>query len=398
MASDAQIPKLEKEVFMETKKYQAEGASSEELLRMEETRVRKLSSHTVFYLLPVNGYAAVIIFLFHLISAETLLSIGLSIALTIIIHSRTKDDASFDGSTLNWVLLSFAVITPLSAAISMTFSRRDRALATLASVRSTLTELYTAHAVWDWGFKNGEESAGRTKSGVNWLEHSDNTCREILAICDKLSRWLTLPSSTRARHRTLFGKVEAVEISKVANPLFESIIEHFGTLASLCENLKRYGLPPNEATRIRQWERMVLDHVENLRMIKSYRTPQALRSFGRLFSIFVPPFYAPFYAQIAHDVGSLGLAVAFAVLTSIALTALFETVYQMEDPFTDYSILDGIHTRDELVHEFKPNLLVLRRQFFPEAKLWEQCERQRSGISSTHSSSKNLAQLRFLSE
>jgi hypothetical protein len=70
----------------------------------------------------------------------------------------------------------------------------------------------------------------------------------------------------------------------------------------------------------------------------------------------------------------------------------------MEDPFTDYSILDGIHTRDELVHEFKPNLLVLRRQFFPEAKLWEQCERQRSGISSTHSSSKNLAQLRFLSE
>jgi hypothetical protein len=39
--------------------------------------------------------------------------------------------------------------------------------------------------------------------------------------------------------------------------------------------------------------------IENLRMIKNYRTPQTLRSFARLFTTLLPPFFAPTYAQIA---------------------------------------------------------------------------------------------------
>ena len=61
-----------------------------------------------------------------------------------------------------------------------------------------------------------------------------------------------------------------------------------------------------------------------------YRTPQGLRSFGRLFSMLLPPFYAPYYAQLAHDVNSLGIAITFAIFTALALTSLFETISQME--------------------------------------------------------------------
>ena len=60
-------------------------------------------------------------------------------------------------------------------------------------------------------------------------------------------------------------------------------------------------------------------------------TAQGLRSFGRLFSFLLPPFYSPYYAELARNLNSLGVGVTFAVLTSVALTSLFETASQMEE-------------------------------------------------------------------
>ena len=109
------------------------------------------------------------------------------------------------------------------------------------------------------------------------------------------------------------------------------------------------------------------EDIEKLRFLKEYRTPQGLRSFARLFSIFLPPLYAPFYASMASELNSLGTAITFAILTSVALTALFETVTQLEDPFVMSSFLDGIHVRKELVDGLQPELETLRSHFFPSA-------------------------------
>ena len=120
-----------------------------------------------------------------------------------------------------------------------------------------------------------------------------------------------------------------------------------------------------KSNRIRQWERNCLDAIERLRVVKMYRTPQGLRSFGRLFSMLLPPFYAPYYAQLAYDVNSLGVAIAFAIFTALALTSLFETISQMEDPFDQSSILDGVDVQTDLMDGFKPLLIALRSRYFP---------------------------------
>lgn len=104
---------------------------------------------------------------------------------------------------------------------------------------------------------------------------------------------------------------------------------------------------------------------EKLRTVKQYRTPQALRSFARLFSVFLPPFYAPYYGQMAHDLNSLAMAIAFAIVTSVALTSLFESIYQMEDPFIGIIALDGIDVEQELGVQFHQDLLDRRQIFFP---------------------------------
>ena len=83
--------------------------------------------------------------------------------------------------------------------------------------------------------------------------------------------------------------------------------------------------------------------------------------------MFLPPFYVPFYAQMARDVNSLGMAIAFSVLTSVALTSLFESISQMEDPFVGRVALDGIDLHCELQEIFRQVLLDWRVYFFPHA-------------------------------
>jgi hypothetical protein len=104
-------------------------------------------------------------------------------------------------------------------------------------------------------------------------------------------------------------------------------------------------------------------------MIKLYRTPQGLRSFARLFSMILPPFFAPYYAQIAININhSLVIAILFCTLTSIALTSLFETVNQLEDPFDPiYSVLDGINVQFEIVDIVQEQLMTLRQEFYPSS-------------------------------
>ncbi len=79
-----------------------------------------------------------------------------------------------------------------------------------------------------------------------------------------------------------------------------------------------------------------------------YRTPQALRSFGRIFTLILPAFYAPAFAQLAIDLHSITMGILFAILTPLVLTALFETMQIIEDPFVAWVSLDGIDVNEEM--------------------------------------------------
>jgi hypothetical protein len=216
-------------------------------LEHDELQVRHDMKHNWLYLVTLDSYAAFFVFIRHLICIESLISIGLCVGLTIYIYGRVDNNNNFDGNTMNWVLLSFAVITPITSAIRMAFSRRELALTQMATLRATFVELYSAHAIWDWG-----KESGRKKSSVNWLDHSDEVIQQIICICKELTRILTLPSFTRARHKvTYFGKKEAHHSMDVVRRLETSINKRFGRLAELCEIVKYEGLPPNEVSFLR---------------------------------------------------------------------------------------------------------------------------------------------------
>jgi hypothetical protein len=70
---------------------------------------------------------------------------------------------------------------------------------------------------------------------------------------------------------------------------------------------------------------------------------------------------------MARELNSLGMAIAFSVLTSIALTSLFESISQIEDPFVGIITLDGIDVGKELHEVFTLQLLDMRKHHFPSA-------------------------------
>ena len=141
----------------------------------------------------------------------------------------------------------------------------------------------------------------------------------------------------------------------------------------MSEKLKLAGLGASEASRVRQYERWMGDTIENLRMIKTYRTPQTLRSFARLFTTLLPPFFAPQYAELSIGLDSLAFGCIFAAFTALCLNALLEGVEILEDPFVAFVTLDGIDVREEFQVLHYQQLTSARNSIFPdEAKYGSQ--------------------------
>ena len=111
----------------------------------------------------------------------------------------------------------------------------------------------------------------------------------------------------------------------VAFRLFDSLYtQRFIRLTMMTEEIKMAGLSETETSRCRQYERYMGEAVENLRLLKSYRTPEALRTFARIFVVFLPPLYAPSFAQLAYNLNSLGIGIAFAIIASFGLCKLLD--------------------------------------------------------------------------
>ena len=200
----------------------------------------------------------------------------------------------------------------------MAFQRREMALFRISQVRSFSYQLYLAHTTWDW--KNGR---GREQDkSVDWLAHADGVLNQLVGIGDELCRFLTLPTASRGRHRALrSGRDEAARIMEVAYGLFDSSsTRRIAKLTVLAERLKSAGLSATETSRIRQYERYLGEAMENLRIFKMYRTPQALRSFARLFTNILPPLFAPSFAFAALEIGSLTVGILLCIITTLALT------------------------------------------------------------------------------
>ena len=202
------------ELLEGSKKVRYEKYNGDIPLEDDEKYARSKVERRPFVLVIIGYYTALKIFAYYLISLSSLVTIALSVGLTVYWYNRFVNDPTeqLSGSGMDWVLLGFAVITPLSLSVGIGFRRRERALIEIARFRSFAYQLFIAHCVWDWGVP----PEGKASADIDWVEHSDTVLRELISIGDELCRFLSLPTSSRSRHRmTKSGRREAARTAEV---------------------------------------------------------------------------------------------------------------------------------------------------------------------------------------
>lgn len=82
-------------------------------IKEAEREARDKAEKRSFVLFIINISSAIYVFFFYFITLESLLSIFLGVGLTLYFYFTTEGNESWNG-TMNWTLVSFAVVTPMS--------------------------------------------------------------------------------------------------------------------------------------------------------------------------------------------------------------------------------------------------------------------------------------------
>lgn len=339
-------------------------------LRTSETKARNNAESRIWRLFWYDGIAAILVILKHLITIESCVSAILSSITTWILYTYHADwDARGDGEkpqsygkSMSFLILTFFIIMPITTLLRLTYQRRELSLQHICKLKACAMAIYQCHATWTWNYKDGAKQ-------LNRLEHSDDCLQLLIDFGDTITRFLTLPMTGYPRHRELNkGRHEEELTMAAAYSLFETAIGEYGTkLGLLTERMKECGFSASESSRVRQSERMLLEAAEYLREGKLYRTPQSMNALIIVFAVIGPAFYAPMFAQIGHEVGTVWFGVVYAAIISLAITALYEAVKLMEDPFVCYISIDGIDVYEELSIVYYFQLLRARSTIFPDA-------------------------------
>ena len=165
-----------------------------------EATSRTQELHNPVILLFINLYASFKTFAKYLISLSSLLSIALSASCTIYAYYATEEKGdAYDGGSMDWFLLGFAVITPMTMSIGFAFRRREEALKDIARFKSITYQIYLGHSTWSWKMKNADVRTESNEEDKNfYLQHADYVLRLLLECADELFHFLTLPTMSRA--------------------------------------------------------------------------------------------------------------------------------------------------------------------------------------------------------
>ncbi|EEY57876.1 uncharacterized protein PITG_00463 [Phytophthora infestans T30-4] len=269
-------------------------------------------------------YAASKVFAIHLITFEGLFVVLFSVATTSLYYflGESSTGPSF-GANISWTIVSFAVVSPMIMQIRQAFTRREQALDIISESRSLL--------------KLPQDHVQKTKNLLEAL------LRDTMSL-------LIMPTLTRGRHRfTSHGRKLASQFVNPVKQLQLQIVNTIRQLHDQVEIMKACGMPANEASRINQYHWLLQARIEKLQNIKFYRTPQATRSFTRLFILVLPLFYGPYYVYIArgneYQATNFAFCLLLSVATSLLMTGIFNVERTMEDPFAGGG-MDGVHVHE----------------------------------------------------
>eukprot|EP00121_Abeoforma_whisleri_P001999 Awhi_evm1s1789 len=304
---------------------------------------------------------------------------------------------------LDFSLLGFAIVFPLTFLMQQVFSRREQALVRLSDFKSALQLLTAAHLTFIFNcntncnnhncrqhnhnneshqYNQGQQSNTGNQSDPNANDRDvpikNDMATENIRSTHSFQGRLSLPPSFNSEVRKtnivlvqlLYKYLSLPVVGKGSHFLFPSqqqdyenvcLSRHeiesniclvFQRLNNTTEQLKFYGLSPPETSRLQQLNLVLQQTIGYLRNLKSYRTPYATRAFGRVYVLILPWFFGPYFGYVAGDDPTLFsqiFAVVLAVFTFIILLGLLNASRFLEDSFVQDGF-DNVQLKHELAN------------------------------------------------
>ena len=312
-------------------------------------RLKHEPSRLLGYLL--NLYAAVIVFLAHLVKWDTGCAICISV-LGVVLCDRYGLHVAMN---FNYGLVSFGIVFPITMTISQAYARREKALTALLSFRGYATSLYTGHAAWQWAAP-GDAVGGRKLLPAS---HVEGVRTLMSSMYSSFESYLLMPRGGHARHYyTPCGLRESEELVKVQSRHSWRLERALLRLVLATEQLKAHGFPSGEASRLHQYTQKLQVEWQVVRSVKEYQTPHAMRSFARIYILLLGGILSPYFVYLAHqrndawpgghsDTTRLAFAALFCATVSVMMAGLFSVSLELENPFRATSI-DAVQVRHEI--------------------------------------------------
>ena len=180
---------------------------------------------------------------------ETFSACGGSI-LSILLYAQYGSELS---SKLTWDAVSIILVFPITNGIKDAFIRREGAISQIAEFRSFMSNIFLAHACWDWpgtsGFcGKGEDGIAKENGGTGLkgrglvalpAEHLAHVRVLLHAILDSVQELLLVPRRGRMRHVHMpCGKEELQQVMRAEYHGRQHVIQLIQRLHRATESLK----------------------------------------------------------------------------------------------------------------------------------------------------------------
>ncbi len=194
-------------------------------------------------------------------------------------------------------LVGIAIVFPVVFSIDSAYKRRERALIYLSDMKGHMQSLYLASRDW---ITDGKES------------YKDEIRNNLSEIYNLLRELLMAHSYQRE-----------IEIK---------LNESLSKLSKLTQYFRDRGLAGGETSRASQYVSKIAIAIENLKVIRNYRTPITLRAYSKVFIFTFPIFYAPHFVFEAQHY-TRGLEYMMPIVFSFILVSLDNIQGHLENPF-----------------------------------------------------------------
>ncbi|KAG2442541.1 hypothetical protein HXX76_002627 [Chlamydomonas incerta] len=273
---------------------------------------------------------------------------------------------------MDFTLVATGTTFPLVFTIQQAFARRERATILIANMKASIVALYYMHRDWDQS-ENFPASLGN--NNLQWARKVKAVLEEFCVSC---SRYLTAQDRYESvAERRLVAKkndelyelfVHKLEVEERNTPHFSrrvhraelqdpghvhlvdcyralSLLSVFNEQLTLKAGYTRGG--EGGMSRTNQYLRYIISNLEELRMIREYRTPYMMRTacgiLLHIFAIILAPYFAHFcdsWISLGNDEDTCPAGYAAAIVFVLIVMLLYHIQVDIEMPFDEKGLDD----------------------------------------------------------